>query len=99
MNRTLFSPGTPGLFVPHSASTTMAQQPTCLVCHKVMELGFLTDLGHGNEVHIPRWCTGTPEPSFWSGEAKTSPTKAGLKVVAYRCPQCEALRLYAPAHE
>jgi hypothetical protein len=62
-----------------------------------MESGFLTDLGHLDSIHVPRWCAGEPESSFWSGEAKRSQLKAGLKVVAYRCPECEALRLYAPS--
>lgn len=74
----------------------MADQPTCLVCHKAMEPGFLTDLGHMNMIHLPRWCPGEPQPGLLSGEAKSAQVKDGLKVVAFRCPQCEALRLYAP---
>lgn len=78
----------------------MAKTPVCLVCQKQMELGFLTDVGHGNMINLPRWCEGEPERSFLFGEAKQSQRKEGLKVVAYRCPQCEALRLYAPStHE
>lgn len=73
----------------------MAYTPTCLVCQKVMEVGFLTDLGHYNTVHLPRWCAGVPEASFWSGEAKPAQIKTGAKVTAYRCPTCKALRLYA----
>jgi hypothetical protein len=75
----------------------MAAQPVCLVCQKAMEPGFLTDLGHYNSIHLPRWCPGAPEASIWSGDAKRSQVKAGYQVVAYRCPQCEALRLYAPS--
>jgi len=75
----------------------MAKTPTCLVCQKEMELGFMTERGHAQIVNLPRWCPGTPEASFWSGEAKSSQVKEGLKVVAYRCPECEALRLYAPS--
>lgn len=77
----------------------MAQKPTCLVCHKEMELGFVTDLAHGNVVSLPRWCPGDPNPSFWGGEAKAAQREAGLRVVAYRCPECEALRLYAPSSQ
>lgn len=73
----------------------MSYKPTCLVCNKEMEIGFLTDLGHANSIHLPRWCAGTPEPSMWSGEAKRSQVKHGTKVTAYRCPTCKALRLYA----
>lgn len=77
----------------------MAAQPTCLVCQKPMEIGFLTDIGHLDSIAIPRWCKGTPESSFWSGEAKSSQREQGIKVVAYRCPECEALRLYAPSRQ
>jgi len=75
----------------------MAKQPTCLVCKKEMERGFLTDRGHANSVNLPRWCPGEPQGSFWTGEAKGSQAREGLTVVAYRCPECEALRLYAPS--
>jgi hypothetical protein len=75
----------------------MAAKPICLVCQKEMEPGFLTDLGHFDTIHIPRWSPGVPEKSFWVGEAKHSQLKQGLKVIAYRCPECEALRLYAPS--
>src|SRR2546423_12871524 len=73
----------------------MADKPTCLVCEKEMEPGFLTDLGDANTIHLPRWCPGEPQPSFWAGEAKRSQLNEGFKVSAFRCPQCHALRLYA----
>ena len=76
----------------------MAAQPICLVCKKEMEPGFITDLGHLNTVNLPRWCPGDPKSVWWTGgEAKPSQQKEGLKVVAFRCPECEALRLYAPS--
>jgi hypothetical protein len=75
----------------------MAKEPTCLVCEKVMEKGFMTELGDYNQVRLPRWTAGEPEASWLSGEAKASQRREGLKVVAYRCPECEALRLYAPS--
>ncbi len=77
----------------------MAGKPTCLVCQKEMVRGFLIDLGHMNTIAMPRWCEGEPEASFWSGEAKRAQVKEGVKVVAFRCPECEALRLYAPSAE
>jgi hypothetical protein len=77
----------------------MAGTPVCLVCKEEMEPGFLTDLGHANLANMPRWCPGEPKPSFWGAEAKSSQVRQGLKVVAYRCPMCEALRLYAPSEE
>lgn len=75
----------------------MASKPTCLVCKKEMVRGFITDLGHANYINLPRWCEGDPESSIWSGEAKRAQVREGLKVVAFRCPECEALRLYAPS--
>lgn len=77
----------------------MAKDPTCLVCQVAMEPGFLTDLGDLDRVNLPRWCAGKPERSRLGAEAKRSQKKAGLKVVAFRCPTCEALRLYAPSVE
>lgn len=76
----------------------MADKPTCLVCDMEMVRGFMTDQGHGASVNLPRWIEGEPERGFFTvGDAKTSQLKEGLRVVAYRCPQCEALRLYAPS--
>jgi hypothetical protein len=81
----------------------MASKPVCLVCKKEMELGFMTDLSDFNTVNLPRWCPGTPEKGSagldGGGEAKRTQHKNGFRVVAYRCPECEALRLYAPSHE
>lgn len=77
----------------------MASKPTCLVCQNEMVRGFITDLGHANSINLTRWCEGDPESSAWSGEAKGSQIRNGAKVVAYRCPECEALRLYAPSAE
>ncbi len=75
----------------------MAKKPICLVCQKEMERGFMTDLGDGDiSANIPRWCPGTPQPANWTGsEVKSEQFARGFKVVAYRCPECEALRLYA----
>jgi len=75
----------------------MAGKPTCLVCQKEMVCGFIADLNQGASTTLPRWCQGEPQASIWSGEAKSSQIRDGLKVVAYRCPECEALRLYAPS--
>ncbi len=81
----------------------MAKQPTCLVCQKVMERGFITDLAHSNAVLLPRWCRGDPQSNVWStiqgGEATDSQHRSGFTVIAYRCPECEALRLYAPSKD
>jgi hypothetical protein len=72
----------------------MAAKPTCLVCEKEMEAGFLTDLGDSDRVYLPRWCPGEAKPVGWA-EAKSSQRDEGFQVSAYRCPECHALRLYA----
>lgn len=75
----------------------MAGKPTCLVCQKEMVRGFMTDIGH--TIHVPRWCEGEPEHRTHAGAATHAQYREGLPVVAFRCPECEALRLYAPSAE
>jgi hypothetical protein len=83
----------------------MAKDPTCLVCQKVMEFGFMAERTQGTfsdlqNVNLPRWCKGDPEsPMFRGGEVTWAQYKEGCPVVAYRCPECKALRLYAPDPE
>jgi hypothetical protein len=76
----------------------MAAKPMCLVCNVEMIRGFMTELGHYSTINLPRWSPGEPERGFL-GEAKGAQRREGYKVVAYRCPTCEALRLYAPASD
>lgn len=77
----------------------MAKQPVCLVCQKEMVKGFVAELGPGAVAHLPRWIEGEPDPSRRTGDtAKPQQRERGAAVVAYRCPECEALRLYAPSH-
>lgn len=77
----------------------MAAQPVCLVCKKDMQLGFMTDRGTANAVLLPRWCPGKPEkptnPLVPQGDARQTQLVGSKPVVAYRCPECHALRLYA----
>lgn len=78
----------------------MAYTPTCLVCQKEMVLGFMTDQIGMAAVNMPRWCEGTPESGstlLGRGEVKPKQHAQGIPVIAYRCPKCEALRLYAPS--
>lgn len=81
----------------------MAAKPVCLVCQKEMVRGFMSDSADGGAIKLPRWCEGEPTRDFWAkfsgGEASGKQLTAGYVVVAYRCPECEALRLYAPSHE
>ena len=75
----------------------MAGKPTCLVCQKEMVRGFMTDCGSLNVIRLPRWCESDPQASGWSGEVSHEQLREGFAVVAFRCPECEALRLYAPS--
>lgn len=77
----------------------MAGKPICLVCKREMVRGFLTDQSDYSRINQPRWCEGSPQHAFLSGEVKMSQFKQGIQVVAFRCPECEALRLYAPSKE
>ncbi|MCC6284383.1 MAG: hypothetical protein IT439_03630 [Phycisphaerales bacterium] len=74
----------------------MAKEPVCLVCKVVMEPGFLTERGDAQLAHLPHWCRGEPKPGYVGGDAQSARHAEGYPVVAYRCPTCEALRLYAP---
>jgi len=75
----------------------MAKKPVCLVCQKEMEVGYFLDRGHSTS-ELPRWFAGEPKPVL--GELLGVAPKGrqnGCVIVAYRCPECEALRLYAPS--
>lgn len=76
----------------------MAYQPTCLVCQKVMEVGYMIDADGAILRHnkIPRWYAGEPKEFL---NSVVAPTKEGRMIITYRCPQCKALRMYAPDPE
>lgn len=74
----------------------MADKPMCLVCKEEMKPGFILERGDYVLVHEPRWCAGVARPGV-RGEAQIDQIAASLRIVAYRCPKCEALRLYAPS--
>jgi hypothetical protein len=74
----------------------MAKHPTCLVCQKKMEHGFTLDNGFTGE-SIPRWYPGEPKELLLGSLAR--PKHPGCIIIAYRCPECKALRLYAPDPE
>jgi len=61
-----------------------------------MELGFLVDHAHA-ALRVGRWCPGTPDPSFWSGEMSRAQYKAANVVTTFRCPECGYLESYARA--
>lgn len=68
----------------------MAKKPVCLVCEREMVKGTMRAAGDG----LPRWHEVELARDGASGAADS---RDGFVVVAYRCPACEALRLYAPS--
>lgn len=68
----------------------VAKKPVCLVCEKEMVKGTMISAGDG----LPRWWEGEPRRD---GAAGAGGSRDGFVVVAFRCPACEALRLYAPS--
>jgi len=70
------------------------QNLRCGECGNVgMDRGFILERLDSGEFET-KWVRGAPEPSFWRG-TKTS-DKERLPIEAYRCPQCGALKLFAP---
>lgn len=76
----------------------MLEDPRCPDCTVGMDPGFMPDVGHNGVVIQGLWHPGDPEPrkllGFISAGVKLD-QKNCLKIVAYRCPQCGLLRLYA----
>lgn len=67
---------------------------TCLRCNIPLEPGFIADSGYA-VIMQARWCPGEPQPSWFTGEIRSSQVKQGLKIDAHRCPQCGRLELVA----
>lgn len=63
-----------------------------------MDEGFLLDRGHG-DVRQARWCAGRPKPGTYTNEVELEQQIASVKVLAYRCPKCNRLELFAPPKE
>ena len=76
--------------------------PLCPDCRIEMALGTMLDFSHG-AVLQPRWQPGPPEAAKFLGipiSGGVKPDKLHmLPAVAWRCPQCGLLRLYANAAE
>ena len=81
--------------------------PKCLECNKAMEPGFIPDLQ--TTKHVPNiW---HPAPCEKSGISLTGLTfglskehikvdrEKGIVIVAFRCPDCGAIKLVAPTAE
>jgi hypothetical protein len=66
--------------------------PECPHCKVRMDEGFVPDRGR-NSVAPAQWVQGIPERSFW--QLLKMKDREKHTVVAYRCPRCGLLRLYA----
>lgn len=78
--------------------TIPASTPDCLRCQTPMEDGFIAERGR-NSLLVPRWCRGEPQRSFLAGELGRRQYTDGLRIHAYRCPNCGYLESYAPILE
>ena len=68
------------------------RSPSCSDCKARMNAGF-TISSHGNQFRPQYWVEGSPEMSVF-GTPKTK-KKMMFDVVAYRCPDCGAIKLVA----
>ncbi len=72
------------------------REPACSKCGKTMERGHVPDVGYG-QVLVTRWAPGDPEPKRFlgvDGGIKWD-EKEQIPLVAYRCPMCGLVELYA----
>ena len=60
-----------------------------------MERGHIPDKGR-NQVFLTSWAHGEPERQRFFGGIKFRP-KEQLPLVAFRCPSCGYVELYAPS--
>lgn len=71
--------------------------PRCPKCQKSMEEGHVPDVGHG-QVWQSKWAPGAPEQRRYLGGIKVR-VKDQLPFIAFRCPSCGYVELYAPLVE
>jgi hypothetical protein len=64
---------------------------TCAHCDVAMTPGYLPDVTRGLILRAT-WVKWPPVPSWISGLRR----KRGVKLIAYRCPQCATVELVAP---
>jgi hypothetical protein len=69
--------------------------PNCPVCQVRMSAGFVLDKANNSTERV-KWIEGTPEKSWGAYVTKG---RASFELVAYRCPQCAWVILFAPAPE
>ena len=66
----------------------------CPKCQKTMERGHLPDIAESHVVQTA-WARGAPERRRFIGGIKVN-TKELLPLVAFRCPSCGYVELFAP---
>ena len=71
----------------------MISSHDCPKCQKRMDPGHIPDLGHGMWVQ-GTWSFGLPVPRRFLGGIKYD-KKAQIPMIAYRCPKCGYVELYA----
>lgn len=69
-------------------------RPSCPVCGKWMEEGYLLEKGDSNASSITKWVEGAPERSRWMGLKLKG--RRVLTVKSFRCPKCGLLTSVAP---
>ncbi|HEY4216831.1 MAG TPA: hypothetical protein VGM67_06810 [Gemmatimonadaceae bacterium] len=67
--------------------------PRCPKCDKPMERGHVPDITDGAAI-LSRWAPGEPAARRFFGRIKYDP-KTSIPFVAYRCPGCGYVELYA----
>ena len=73
----------------------ISQSHECPKCQKRMDPGHMPDVGYG-VVTQSTWSIGLPEKKRFLGGIKYD-KKAQIPVIAYRCPRCGLVELYAGA--
>jgi hypothetical protein len=69
--------------------------PVCPKCDKAMDRGHVPDVAHG-QVLQSNWAPGEPASRRFFGGIKFD-YDSQLPLIAYRCPKCGYVELYARA--
>ena len=71
----------------------MPRAPECPSCRTTLDAGYVLD--NSRNMHVPAtWVADPPEKGFL-GSLKTKGHEQA-QVMAFRCPKCRRLELYAP---
>ena len=70
------------------------REPACGRCGIALERGFVLDTTYGGFTNA-KWVEGAPRKGFWMMGFLLLSGRRRIPVVAYRCPQCGWLDLYA----